>query len=171
MKPIDEISPDEDLVNEWRRAQGDLLVAVNSRGKISHAIPLRLTIMKELIRKEFFPYHYEIYGYGFLELQNAFRSSSNAKCSSVLLEQWGVGVSNGNAATTYLTVCRLLGNKRIAQIQFMLETVERRKIKDGLVHKERRNEDSYNEYAKCFERLIEIMDLEKARLAEIAKNN
>lgn len=172
MKPIEDITPDEDLVNKWRLAQGDLLVAVNGRGKISHAIPARLTIMKELIRKEQFPYHYEIYGMGFLELQNAFRSPMAAKCSSVMLEQFGIGASSGNASGLYLNACRLLGNKRVGQLEFLLGTMERRKktleVFKGI---ERRTEENMNEFSKCFERLIEIMDAEKERLAELAKNN
>jgi hypothetical protein len=165
---VDEgISPDEDLINPWRRAKGDLLVVVNGRGKVSHAIPSNLTIIKELIRREVLPYHYEIYGVGFLELQSAFRTPFRAKCSSVLLEQWGVGASAGRAAAIYLNVCRALGDKKISRIEFVLETRDRRVSKKkfaGDLRRERRTEDAITEFCGCFERLIELMDKEKEEL-------
>lgn len=159
MSENENVQVDEDLVNKWRVAQGDLRVALNARGKISHAIPLQLTIIKDLIRRGIFPYHYEIYGVGFLELQSAFRTPMKAKCSAVLLEQWGVGPSSGNAAGIYLNVCKMLGNVRVKKIEFLLENGERRKNFGAVWNgKERRKEDSLNEFAKHFERLIEIMD-------------
>lgn len=170
MQELENISSSEDLINKWRLAQGDLLVAVNAKGKISHAIPAKLTIIKELIRRGIFPYHYEIYGVGFLEMQNAFRGPIRAKCSAVLLEQWGIGVSSGQAAGLYLAVCRQLGKHRTARIEFLLEMVERRKKVNEIFYlNDRRQSESVEEFAKCFERLIEIMDAERAKLEEIEK--
>jgi len=163
----DEISPDEDLVNKWRLAKGDLIVAVNGRGKISHAIPATLTILKDYIRKGVFPYHYEIYGVGFLELQSAFRTPMKAKCSSVLLEQWGIGESSGYAAGFYLNVRKAIGTYRAGLLGMTLENTERRKRRISVI-KERRNTLRAEEIADCFERLIEIMDEERNR---ISKNN
>lgn len=166
----DATTPDEDLVNKFRLAKGDLLVATNGRGKISHAIPSRLTVIKEYIRREVFPYHYEIYGMGFLELQNAFRSPTRAKCSSVLLEQWGIGASKGFAAAMYMGVCRKVGQRRIGQVEFFLETPERRKT-NVAVKKDRRLSESLDDFDKSFIRLVEIMDEERERLKEIIENN
>lgn len=171
-----EISPDEDLVNEFRLAKGDLMVVVNGRGKISHAIPAGLTIMKDLVRRGVFPYHYEIYGVGFLELQSAFRTPLRAKCSSVLLEQWGVGVSAGRAAGLYIDICKGLGNRRVGMLEFVLENRERRNLRNAKLAEaieERRKDfsDGVEQMAECFERLVEIMDAEKERVLNESKNN
>ena len=170
---MSDVSPEEDLINKWRLAKGDLIVVVNGKGKISHAIPSSLTIMKDFIRRGVFPYHYEIYGMGFLELQSAFRTPFKAKCSSVLLEQWGIGASAGKAATLYIDIGKILGNRRMRLIEFVLETRERRNLKNSgivAIKKERRKEDSIEDFAGCFEQLIEIMDKEKEKLLEESKN-
>ena len=158
MNPKDEISPDEDLINPWRLAQGDLEVAKNLKGKVSRAIPANLTIAKELIRRGVFPYHFEVYGHGFLELQNAFRAPWAAKCSAVLLEQWGAGVSNSLANEIYQTVYRKTGGKRIEVIRFAIEENKNRESEMGLLV-----------YKECFERLIEAMDEERERVSSEQK--
>lgn len=170
MKINDDVSPDEDLVNKWRLAKGDLRVAVNARGKISHAVPAKLTIIKDLVRREILPRHYEIYGVGFLELQNAFRAPLKAKCSAVLLEQWGIGVSEGMAAGLYMNVRRQVGTPWVNLIEFLLETMERRKRHVMVKVERRKHEENTHEFTCCFERLVEIMDEEREKLSEVQKN-
>jgi hypothetical protein len=150
-----DIDPNDGLITPERRAKGDLEVAMNAKGQVTRAIPIGLTIAKELIRRGVFPYHYEIYGLGFLELQNAFRSPWAAKCSAVLLEQWGVGVSNSMANEIYEIVYNKVGRQRIDIIRYVLEE-----------DKEREDRESHAQYKYCFERLIEAMDEEKSRVEE-----
>lgn len=152
---VEEIGSDEDLITPERRAKGDLEVAVNMRGKVSRAIPLNLTIIKELIRRRIFPYHYEIYGVGFLELRASFRARSSVRSSAVLLEQWGVGVSSGSASEVYQNVCRTMGTRRINIIQYVLEEM-----------KEKERIDHHAYYKEAFECLISIMDEERERMYE-----
>lgn len=149
----EEISPDEDLVNSWRLAQGDLEVAKNARGKICRAIPARLTIVKELIRRGIFPFHYEVYGVGFLELRAAFRTPWAVRSAAVLMEQWGVGVSIGRADEVYENICRKMGKWRINVVEFV---ATEEKDAECLEH--------HVWYKECFERLVGIMDEERSRI-------
>lgn len=157
-----DISPDEDLVTPERRAKGDLEVVINIRGKVSRAIPARLTILKDLIQRGVTPYHYEIYATGFLELRNAFRSPWAVRSSAVLLEQWGIGVSNGQADSIYQAVCRGIGSSRIEIIQYVSEAQERRIGRSKPREVERRRE-VLTGYKEALERLVHIMDEERER--------
>ncbi len=152
---MQDIDPSEDLITPARLAKGDLAVATNLRGKISRAIPANLTIAKELIRRRVFPYHYEIYGVGFLELRNAFRAPWAVRSSAVLLEQWGVGVSCSKANEVYENVCRRLGLRRIWVIEFVLEQM-----------KDREDAQRHDMYKDCFDHLIEAMDEERSKLQQ-----
>ena len=160
-----EISADEDLITPERRKKGDLDVALNLKGKVSRAIPAQLSVIKELIRRGTFPYHYEIYGVGFLELRNAFRAPWASRSSAVLLEQWGVGVSNSKADNIYQAVCRGLGVPRIELIIDTLERVERRKVKGAVGWKGGERRANRLELQKlAFDKLIELMDTEREEL-------
>lgn len=154
---FEEISPDEDLVTPERLAKGDLEIAVNLRGKVSRAIPANLTIIKELIRRKVFPYHYEIYGVGFLELQAAFLAPWSARSSAVLLEQWGIGVSNSRASEVYQNVSRRIGGKRIEILKYVVEQA-----------KEKEYRQHHEMYKDCFEMLISIMDEERERIFQLS---
>ncbi len=145
--------PVEDLVTPERLAKGDLQVVYNLRGKVSRAIPADLTIIKELIRRRVFPHYFEVYGVGFLELRAAFRAVSGVRSSAVLLEQWGVGVSNSRAGEVYQTVCKRLGSWRINVIQYVIEESKDREI-----------EAHHSAYKDCFERLAKAMDEERERV-------
>ncbi len=148
------IDSTEDLITKERLAKGDLEVAVNLRGKISRAIPANLTIIKELIRKRVFPYHYEIYGVGFLELRNAFRAPWASRSSAVLLEQWGFGVSNSRADSIYQSVCRQVGVEKMRVVEFVIESP-----------KEKDDVEKHDEYKNCFDKLVEAMDEERERVS------
>jgi hypothetical protein len=141
---------DEDLVTEARLAKGDLLVVKNWRGRVIHAIPKNLTIIKELIRRRVFPHHYEVYGIGFMELRNAFRAPWAVRSSAVLMEQWGIGVSNSKATEIYQHVCRELGNRRIDIIEFVVEA-----------SMDRLDQRKLDLWKDSFERLIATMDEER----------
>jgi hypothetical protein len=149
----DEIQPNEDLVNPWRLAQGDLVVARNLRGKVCRAIPSTLTIMKELVRRGIFPHHWEIYGVGFLELRNAFRSAQAPRSSAVLMEQWGVGISGGRGNEIYELVARKIGVPRA----HIVEAVVERPAVEEVV-------SAHWQYKNAFELLVEVMDHERERL-------
>lgn len=153
-----EISPNEDLISPHRFAKGDLMVARNMRGKISRAIPANLTLIKELIRRDIFPYHYEIYGVGFLELRTAFRSPWAVRSSAVLLEQWGIGLSNSKADAIYQNVCRSVGIWRTGVIEFVVES-----------SKEHENKVHHELYRDCFSRLIASMDEEREKAYEASR--
>lgn len=145
-----DISPEEDIVTPERLAKGDLETSCNSRGKINHAISARLTIMKELVRRDIFPYHYDIYGVQFLELRAAFRSPWNMRSSAVLLEQWGVGLSGSRADEIYQNVCRRIGSRRIDVIQYVMEQP-----------KEKEHKNNHEAYKESLEALIAAMDEER----------
>ncbi len=168
---VEEISPEEDLVNPYRMAKGDLEVAYNLRGRVSRALPAQLTIVKELIRVGRFPYHYEVYGVGFMELRNAFRSPWGTKSSAVLLEQWGIGVSVSRADSIYQVVCKRLGLDNIMVIEYVTEAKERRNVKREAdrVGKEKRK-DYLLVYKDAFTKLVEIMDEERERLKQELEN-
>lgn len=142
-----EITADEDLVNEWRRAKGDLEVAKNGKGNICLAIPANLTIVKELVRRRIFPYHYEIYGVGFLELRSAFRSPWAFRKMTGLVEQLGRGLSNSETEALYEIVCRRVGLRYIQVIEFVLEQP-----------KEKEEKDHHNLYKESFDKLVTSMD-------------
>lgn len=145
----------ENLVTAERLAKGDLEVAMNGKGLVSRAVPLRLTIIKELVRRGIFPYHFEVYGVGFMELRNAFRSPWAPRSAAVLLEQWGVGVSNSRGNEVYQVACRKLGVRRVSVVEFVVES-----NKD---HEDRR---AMEDYKDCFELLVEVMDEERSRIFE-----
>lgn len=153
-----EILPTEDLVTPERLAKGDLEVAYNSRGKISRAIPVNYTIVKELIRRDIFPYYYGAYGDSFLELREIFHAPWRAKLSSVLLEQWGIGLSHTKAGDIYQNVCRGLGPRRVDTIVFLLEEV-----------KEKENRTKHDFYKECFELLTVLMDEEREKIFALIK--
>ncbi len=150
-----EITPEEDLVTPERLAKGDLEVARNLKGKVSRAIPAHLTIIKELIRRDVAPFHYEVYGVAFLELRAAFRSPWAARSAAVLLEQWGIGVSYGQANSVYQNVCKRLEPWRIRVIEHVLEDVKELEKKGYLPT-----------YRDCFDLLVTAMDEERARMIE-----
>lgn len=146
-----EIDPNEDLVTPERLAKGDLQVARNLRGKISRAIPADLTIAKELVRRGIFPYHYEIYGVGFLELQAAFRAPWAAKKMMGAMEQLGGGnLSGSQVDAMYEHVARELGQEKVYIVQYVIEQ-----------NKNKEDTGSHELYRKCFEALIEAMDEER----------
>ena len=143
----------EDLVNVWRMAHGDLEAVVNGRGFISRAVPVRLTIIKELIRRGIFPYHWEVYSIGFCELRNAFLSPWGVRSSAVLLEQWGVGVSTSRADSIYQAVARGLGARRSGLVQYLVEEPKEKEVRAA-----------HSIYKDCLERLVAIMDEEREKL-------
>lgn len=153
-----EIPPDEDLITKARLAKGDLMVAKNLRGKVCRAIPMKLTLIKELIRRDVFPYHFEIYAVGFLELRNAFRAPWAVRSSAVLLEQWGVGISNSKADAIYQNVCRQVGIWRTGVIEFVVES-----------GKEHENIKHHELYQDCFARLVAAMDEQREKAKEEAE--
>lgn len=150
------ISPDEDLVTKERLAKGDLEVVENQRGKISRAIPSdsQLTICRELVRRGVWPHHYGIYGDGFLELRNAFRAPWAARGCAVLLEQWGIGVSNSKANQIYLNIIRKLGRHRL-MIEAVLE--QERAAERYFLHEK---------YKDAIEVLVTLMDEERTKAEE-----
>lgn len=153
-----EIPPTEDLITPERLAKGDLEVATNTKGKISRAIPSNLTIVKELIRRGVFPYHYEIYGVGFLELRAAFRAPWRIRNSVALLEkealeQLGIVVSNTRADEIYQRVWRRLGTRKINIIQYVLEEM-----------KEKEKREDHGTYKESFEYLVFYMDEEREKI-------
>lgn len=150
-----EIGPDEDLVTPQRLAKGDIKVVRNARGCISRAIPANLTIIKELIRRDIFPHYYEIYGVGFLDLQRAHRSPWAVRSSAVLLEQWGIGVSEGRAGDVYMAVMRIVPAGKLLIVEHVLSAP-----------KEEERHDRHQDYRNSFEHLIEVMDTEQQRLLE-----
>lgn len=151
-----EIPPDEDLISPERLAKGDLMVAKNMRGKVCRAIPTNLTLIKELIRRGIFPYHYEIYGVGFLELRAAFRAPWAVRSAAVLMEQWGIGLSNSKADAIYQNVCRQVGIWRTGVIEFVVES-----------SKEHENSKHHEMYQDSFARLVLSMDEERERAKRI----
>jgi hypothetical protein len=159
LKTKDEISPKEHLVNEFRLAKGDLEVTYNLQKKINAAIPKNLTIIKELIRREVFPHHYEIYGVTFLELRAAFRAPWAVRSSAVLMEQWGIGISNNKATEIFEIVCRKIGIGNIRIIEYVIEEL-----------KEKEDIAAHEDYKKCFESLIDAMDEERKRVIEEMKH-
>lgn len=156
---VEEITPDDDLITPERLAKGDLEVAKNLKGKINRAVPIQLTIIKELVRRRVFPYHYEIYGVGFLELRNAFRAPWGVRSAAVLLEQWGVGISNSKADSIYQEVCRKIGQERIHVIEFVVEEMNNRE-----------EVCKHQDYKKSFELLVAAMDEERERLVRELNN-
>lgn len=156
---MEDIASNEDLITPERLAKGDLFVTVNLRGKINRAIPANLSIMKELIRRDVFPYHYEVYGVGFLELRHAFFSPLGTRSSAVLLEQWGKGISNGQGMDIFQTVCRKLGRARITVIEFVLTEPREKEVMA-----------MHPVYKEAFETLIEIMDEEREKFRNSLKN-
>lgn len=161
----------EDLVNPWRMAKGDLIVAVNSRGKISRAIPQKMPIIKDLVERGVVPYHYEVYGIRFLELQLAFRSPWAIRRMEGLMEQLGVGLTNSQLDAMYQNTCRFIGPKRVLTVEFFMQGFERRKIKleDEYKGKNRRTEQK-DKCRQVFEPLIEIIDSELRRIEEEKKS-
>lgn len=150
-----EIPPEEDLVTPERFAKGDLEVAKNHKGRIHRALPRNLTIIKELIRRDVFPLHYEIYGVNFLELRNAYRAPLAARLSAVLLEQWGAGVSHSWASSIYQRINKSLGRPRIRVVEFVLEESQ-----------DRENPQDHELYKESFEMLIGSIDEERERIQE-----
>lgn len=165
----DEIQPTEDLVTPERRAKGDLEVAINGRGKVSRAIPANLTIIKELTRRGSFPHHYEIYGVGFLELQAAFLAPWRARNSVALLErealeQLGLVISNSKADEMYQHVSRLFGVQKMAVVQWVVESSERRIIRPRNKELKERRQNRIGMFKECFEELVKLMDEERERI-------
>lgn len=163
------ISAEEDLITPERYAKGDLEVATNLKKKISRAVPMNLTIIKELIFKDVFPFHYEIYGVGFLELQASFRAPWRVRNSVALLEkealeQLGIAVSTSKASEMYQHVCKQLGKYKIDMLQFMMEYSENRKKMDKEYKGNERRRNRQDEYKNCFEHLVGIMDAERERI-------
>ncbi len=148
----EDISPTEDLVTEERLAKGDLQAVRNWRNKVIAAVPLNLTIVKEMIRRGVFPYHYEVYGVGFLELQAAFRAPWNVRSSAVLLEQWGVGMSDSRAGDIYQNVFRKVGPKRIEVVEYVVSRGKENMVPDWIGY-----------YKECFDKLVEVMDEEREK--------
>lgn len=161
----------EHLITKERRAKGDLEVAINSKKYISRAIPARITIIKELVRVRVLPYHYEIYGVGFLEFQNAFRAPWAIRKMMGLLEQLGGGLSSSQVDAIYENVYRKLGKDRVAIIEFVLNTQERRTIKkDSVTILKDRRKDNVPTLKNCFEKLVEAVDEERRRVYEESNN-
>ena len=123
---LQEIQPTEDLITNERLAKGDLEVTYNPRDKINRAIPKDLTIVKELVRRGFFPQYYEIYGVGLLELRAAFRSPQSVRSNAVLTSQWGRALAryspkgNGSGKRKMIIVCQGItsGLKLLSERQF-----------------------------------------------------
>lgn len=146
----------EDLVTPERKAKGDLEFVHNNKGRISHAAPARLTIIKELIRRDVLPYHYEIYGFGFLELRDVFLNPWAYRSAAQLLEQWGAGTSDTRAGDIYQNVCRVLGQERIPVIQYVMGEDKAKEDKEHHVI-----------YKECFEKLATAMDEERERIKNL----
>lgn len=142
----------EDLITPERLAKGDLQVARGAGGRVRLAIPAGLTIVKELVRRGVFPYHYEIYGVGFLELQNAFRAPWAPRSGAVLMEQWGVGVSAGAANEIYELVYRKIGTSRVIIVEQVVT-----------YPKEYEERSRHKDYESAFEALCAAMDEERER--------
>lgn len=167
----DDILSTEDLITPERRAKGDLQVAYNRRGKVSQAIPVNLTIVKELIRCKRFPHYYEIYGIGLLELRAAFLAPWRARNSVALLEsdaleQLGIRVGDSGATEMYHFLCKNFGMKNINIIQWVVESPERRsaRLRVGVL-KERRH-DRLDLFCNCFDLLVQLMDDERDRISK-----
>lgn len=150
---MNDIEPTQDLITPERLAKGDLHVVLNWRGKVTAAVPMKLSLVKELIRRGVIPYHYEVYGVGFLELRAAFRAPWNVRSSAVLLEQWGIGVSENKASGVYQNVYRRVGAYPISVIEFVLEA-----------NKESEDNSKHQVYKDSFEKLVSAMDEERDRL-------
>lgn len=148
------LDEDIDRVNRFRLAQGDLEVAKNSKKKICVAIPNSLTIVKHLVSKGIFPYHYEIYGVGFLELRSAFRSPWAFRKMTGLVEHLGRGLSNSQVEVIYEKVCKKTGLDHILVVEYLMDTMAPK----DMIGQDPRWKDS-------FERLIVAMD-ESRREAE-----
>jgi hypothetical protein len=161
-----ETSVDEDLITPERYAKGDLQVAFNTHGKISKAIPLELTIVKELIRRRIFPHHYEIYGTVFLELRAAFRSVNGCRSAAVLLEQWGIGVSENNALQMYQHVSRRMKKHEIDIVEYTMNKIERRLKTVFLAGGKERRTPYLENYRKTYDTLVVIIDEERKNLSD-----
>lgn len=159
MKKIsEEIQADEDLITPERLVKGDLKITFNAKGKINSALPGERYLIEKLIEQEILDYHHKIYGMGFLELRAAFRSPWNAKCSAVLLERWGIGLSSSRAGEIYQNVCRGMLGRGLEVIQFALEM----EVEDTKVY-QKYGAGLYQEH---FDRLVELMDVERKRAQE-----
>ena len=157
------LGPEEDIVTPERVARGDLNVSYNSKGKINSAMVRDNVIIKELIRLRVLDTFHEIYGLSFLELRAAFRAPWAPKCSAVLLEQWGIGVSVSSATEIYQNVCReFWGSRGLEIIQYALEReipIESpEQIKIDMIAKY-----SNGHYQEFFEKLVTVLDEEREK--------
>ena len=153
------LSPEEDIVTPERVAKGDLDVRYNSKKKIDSAAVRDNVIIKELIRLRVLDTFHEIYGLSFLELRAAFRAPWAPKCSAVLLEQWGTGVSMSKATEIYQNVCReFLGGRGLEIIQYALEMEISEENKIVRIAKY-----SNGLYQEFFEKLVGVLDAEREK--------
>lgn len=151
--------PGEDLVTPERLAKGDIWVKKNLKDKISAAGWIDNSIVKKLVKIEVLQYFHEIYGLGFLELRLAFRAESLEKSFFVLLPAWACGVSGGRAIEIYQNVCRGMLGRGLKVVEFAMEqNADRiRQFDNGL-------------YVEHFDRLVELMDKERERIAAENRN-
>lgn len=164
MKASEEIdTAKESLITPERLAKGDLEVAINGRGMIVRAIPIRLTIVKDLIKSRKFPNHFEIYGIGFLEMKAAYLAPFRARSSvayldKAALEQLGINTTPTETVELYRYVNRAMGVAKTNVIQWIVETEERRNPKNNKQFLKERRTDQVENYKICFEKLVNVMD-------------
>lgn len=149
----------EGIVTVERAAKGDLAVKWNVEGVVIDAVSLVRFVVNELIAREWLDIHHEAYGLGFLELRAAFRSPWAARSGAVLLEQWGIGMSAGIAASVYQTVSREIGGKGVEIVGYCMET--------PFVDVESLGRFSKGHYQEYFDKLVVAMDTERERARNI----
>lgn len=160
------IGPEEDLVNPFRLAKGDLSIKKNLKGKISYAGVVDKSIAKILLRNGVLQQHHEVYGLGFLELRNAFRHPWMPRSCAVMLEQWGIGASVGNATEIYQNVCRGMRGRGLEVVQYVMENEE--DVAGRRLWAEKYSNGLYQEH---FDRLVELMDAERERIFKEQQKN
>lgn len=153
----------ENLITPERLAKGDLEVSHNGKGMIHRAIPMNLTIIKELIRRRAFPHHFEIYGIGYLEMRASYLAPFRARGSVALLEkealeQLGINVNPTQTSELYRFVQKNLGVDRCKMVQWVVESEERRKPKKNQPAFVEKRVSKVDLYKNCFERLAKCMD-------------
>jgi hypothetical protein len=145
----------ENLVTPERLAKGDLWVKKNLKDRIVLANVLDRSVVEKLVKTEVLQHHHKVYGAGYLDLQRAFRSPWHPRSCAVLLAQWGIGTSLGEATEVYQNVCRGMLGRGIEIVEFAMESsdtvVNLRKYSNGL-------------YQEHFDRLVELMDKERERV-------
>jgi len=148
----------EGVITPERAAKGDLVVGVNSKGVLDRAESQLRFVIDDLIEKEVLEDYHKAYGFSLLELRSAFFAPWKARSASILLGQWGVGVSIGKAAEIYSQVRRRLLGKGEEVVIYAMETMLGGGEKRGSILLGKYALGVYQEH---FGRLVIVMDEER----------